>query len=262
MDSKECENDSNEDQLIEDSEEDFQIETVLDRRVINGQIEYYIKWKGFSEEDNTWEKASSLYDNPLINEFENHYNSRLDRHEDNHINEDNNDFNEDNYAINEDKDSFDDHKSVALKEAEVSEILEKGVHECDDQQNSDEKRAQKVVKVIKSKQKVVKDSNKEPKGKEKRTKRTIGRVGSESVKNKKKREEESKPRPDAKGFDRKLQPEKICGATHNKGELMFLIKWKGYNSADLVPATIANLKCPQLVIEFYQKNIVFSQSKH
>ncbi len=119
-----------------------------------------------------------------------------------------------------------------------------------------------MVKVIKSKQKVVKDSNKEPKVKDKRTRRTIGSVSSESVENKKKRSEESKPRPDAKGFDRKLQPEKICGATHNKGELMFLIKWKGNNGADLVPATIANLKCPQLVIEFYQKNIVFSQSKH
>lgn len=214
MDSKECENDSN-----EDSEEDFQIETVLDRRVMNGEIEYYIKWKGFSEEDNTWEKLSSLYDNPLINEFENDYNSRLDPHEDNN-------------DINEDKHTF------------------------DVQQNSDQK---KIQKVIKSKQKVVKDSKK---GKEKRTKRSIGSVVSESVEKKKKREEESKPRPDALGFDRKLQPEKICGATHNKEQLMFLIKWKGNNGADLVPAAIANLKCPQLVIQFYQKNIVFSQSNH
>jgi hypothetical protein len=57
------------------------------------------------------------------------------------------------------------------------------------------------------------------------------------------------------GFDRGLKAEKIIGFTTQGGQSMFLVKWKNSNDLDLVLAKEAHKKCPQLVIDFYEKHL-------
>ncbi|KAK9395609.1 chromobox protein 1 like [Crotalus adamanteus] len=158
--------------VLEEEEEEYVVEKVLDRRVVKGKVEYLLKWKGFSDEDNTWEPEENLDCPDLIAEF--------------------------------------------LQS-------QKTAHESDKSEGSKRKT----------------DSDSEDRGEESRPK--------------KKREEAEKPR----GFARGFEPERIIGATDSSGELMFLMKWKNSDEADLVPAKEANIKCPQVVISFYEERLTW-----
>lgn len=142
--------------------EEYVVEKIIDCRTNEkGGKEYFLKWIGYDEKDNTWEPEENLDCPGLIEAFEK--------------------------------------ERAKKKEAERKRKL-----------------------TVQSDGKAVKRKNEEKK---------------------------------SLGFDRGLEPEKIIGATDSPGQLMFLIKWTGTDEADLVPAKQANVKCPQVVIKFYEEHL-------
>lgn len=169
-----------------EEEEEYVVEKILDKRRRGTKWEYFLKWKNYPEEDNTWEPIENLDCPDLIAEFENERARKKD-----------------------------------LKKA-------------------DEKKRKGPIVV---------DGDKKKK----------------------------KPDDLPKGFQRNLEPEKILGASDGSGELMFLMKWyvvmmkfhslflmlspsanrKDSDDADLVPSKEANIKCPQIVIKFYEDHLTW-----
>lgn len=168
----------------EEEEEEYSVEKIVNKRTKNKKTEYFIKWEGFPDEDNTWEPAENLNCPELISEFESAHAKKG--------------------------------KQKATKEVpkDTTKAAAGGAkRKADDAEEAPQTKTKKL----------------NAKG--------------------------------ANGFDRGMEAEEILGATETNGEVYFLIRWKDCMDAELVPAKVANIKVPQMVIKFYETRLTWSQTK-
>ncbi|CAL8068772.1 unnamed protein product [Calicophoron daubneyi] len=208
------------------AEDEFQVEKILKVRIRGGRKEYFLKWKGYPEEDNTWEPVENLDCPELIKEFE----ERRARE-----------------------------KAVSASPVRSSPSTDAGRARSrpkssgsTSQSGSPKKSVDEPVEPPKKKRASTIPSDNGDSAAEGTPEEQVKSVQEEEPKVK-----TPKSVGKTRGFGRGLKAERIIGATDSSGELMFLMKWKDSDEADLVPAREANIKCPQVVIRFYEERLTW-----
>ena len=56
---------------MSESEEEYEVETILDKRMRKGKVEYLVKWKGWDlPEHNTWQTVADLNCDEIMEDYE------------------------------------------------------------------------------------------------------------------------------------------------------------------------------------------------
>ncbi|KAM7313324.1 chromobox protein homolog 1 [Ixodes scapularis] len=246
--------------------EEYMVEKILDKRMRHGRVEYFLKWKGYPDAENTWEPQENLDCPELIAEFEEKRKKEGKKEDKKRSLSKVNGGAEDSAPKKKAKASSEEDTTprgfdrgleperiigATDSSGELMFLIKCAENTWEPQENLD---CPELIAEFEEKRK--KEGKKEDK------KRSLSKVngGAEDSAPKKKAKASSEEDTTPRGFDRGLEPERIIGATDSSGELMFLIKWKDSDEADLVPSREANVKCPQVVIKFYEERLTWHSS--
>ncbi|KAL7059458.1 hypothetical protein AAHC03_013415 [Spirometra sp. Aus1] len=236
-------------------EDEFSVEKILRVRIRNGKKEYFLKWKGYPDEENTWEPEENLDCPDLIKEFEDRRaaerNSKLKSPLPSSSKRSN---------IAPKADSSGDAPKETDARKSRSRASSSRTSTSEDPGSSTQKApANEAPKSAKKRRTISSDSNDKEDSQPSTHVSPEKKVEKTATPEKPPQKTTETPTAASKvrGFDRGLKAERIIGATESSGELMFLIKWRDSDIADLVPAREANVKCPQVVIRFYEERLTW-----
>ena len=211
----------------------FEVEKILDKRInSSGIVQYFLKWKNFSNEYNTWEPEQNLNCRKLIDSFEKKYAARKPNDSSNS------------------KKSPEKNKSDYIPTFDTSKIPEKIIGITDQDKENKFLIQWKSVNIEKADVDLVPveyASYNWPDLVIKFYEDKLEWNPEDYIQN-------NNEINDA--FEIGYKPKEIVGATNVNGKLMFLIQWEETDDMDLVFAKKANEVCPNLVIEYYQTQLI------
>lgn len=170
--------------------QEFAVDKIIRRRIFNGRVEYFLKWKGFTDAENTWEPEDNLDCPELIETFL---------------------------------------RSTSFSEENEEELNEQGFIPKEEMTEQETEisclQSQQQTHTMQSNDDVLEPND-----------------------------EQSESPTDLSTYP---EPECIIGSTDRQGELMFLVKWKNSDNVALLPAREASARCPQVVIDFYERKLTW-----
>lgn len=280
-------------------EEEYVVEKIVGKRTVKGRIEYLLKWKGYNDDENTWEPKDNLDCPDLIAEFERKEKERKEkggskqptrkpvekpkvkskttakkrkRHEDSDATDD------EPVTLSDSDEKSSRASSSRTKPAEPKKktkaATSKPIIDSDDEDEDSDAEELKTALAKEEKDKREKeklrdreraeDQSDDQSDKKSETPMSDVNVGSTTQRNDETtRNGESGDHEESSAtckLDSGLEPEKIIGATQVNHQLFFLLKWKNMSKADLISAKVAKVACPQTVIGFFEERITWDEN--
>lgn len=281
----------------DESDEEYSVEKIVDKKIQSGKVLYLLKWKNYSEDENTWEPEENLDCPELIEAFEKTLKEKKIAGRPGPLSSKAKKIRASSPTVSETSDtsSTKASKSKAKSSSESAEPKKKPTLQAkrkrtgsssDDEKDKVESEDESVsaakttkksqpISAKKTTSKVIDsdddqsdalddEDDEKKKPKKKKQQQQSNDESTKENREVKKKGGGDKQRKDGSleipktGFDRGLEAEKIIGASDTTGQLLFLMKWKGTDDADLVVAKVANKKCPQVVIQFYEERLAWS----
>jgi len=199
-------------------EDEYCVEKILDKRLRNNKVEYFLKWSDYDDSGNTWEPEEHLHPNgkELIRDFE----KRLKQTEKDHLK-----------RGCKQKQPNSTVTSSASSQAGPSGTIKKRRYSSSPQPNKTNVNSEKSD--LTENDNVDDDEN------------SVSEV-----------EYKHNNVLETTSFEK--IPDYIVGIRKKRGQIEFFIKWKDVLEGDLILSKDAYLMYPQIVIQFYQERIEFN----
>lgn len=222
-------------------DQEYYVDIILDKRIQNNRIEYYVKWTGFDDSHNSWEPLFNLsYCKELVREFENKLT-----------------------LVDKKKKKSIFHSTITKKR--INKNINSKKVTCLPKQNSD--KVDVANKLIASDPKVSSSINENveiktihsDKFSEKSNKNITLHFDDPVTIKRKEVNEKTNILNDCEKYKEETmiqnEPEGIINVAPLNGQLMILLKWKNIEETDIILAKEFNLKWPQLIIKFYEDRL-------